>query len=158
VTAVHLLDRDNGVAREPDATARARSARLRWGVGLAATGAATVLAVVDPAQQRVAPPCVFHALTGLECPGCGSTRAVHELLTGHPLAALDLNPLFVLSLPLLLWGLGAWLVGRPTPLARFRPWPMRTWWWVAGMVVVVAVYGVLRNFDLSPLTYLAASP
>lgn len=38
-------------------------------------------------------------MTGLDCPGCGSQRAVHELLHGHIQSAFYLNPLFVVSLP-----------------------------------------------------------
>jgi hypothetical protein len=29
------------------------------------------------------PPCVFHLLTGLYCPGCGGTRAILALLAGN---------------------------------------------------------------------------
>ena len=28
---------------------------------------------------KIFPPCMFHALTGFSCPGCGSTRAVSAL-------------------------------------------------------------------------------
>ena len=28
--------------------------------------------------------CPFHAITGLYCPGCGGTRAIMALLSGHP--------------------------------------------------------------------------
>lgn len=41
--------------------------------------------------------CPFHAITGLPCPTCGSTRAFFALLDGQPLEALRLNPLFGLS-------------------------------------------------------------
>src|SRR5437867_1234411 len=37
--------------------------------------------------------CPFHALTGLPCPTCGTTRALAALCTGHLAAALAWNPL-----------------------------------------------------------------
>lgn len=38
-------------------------------------------------------PCVFKTLFGLYCPGCGGTRALRALLSGHPIESLLLNPL-----------------------------------------------------------------
>ena len=49
------------------------------------------------------PPCPFYYITGLYCPGCGSSRALHQLLHGNLLMALDLNPLMVLSIPFVLY-------------------------------------------------------
>jgi hypothetical protein len=52
----------------------------------------------DPATSALYPPCLFRYLTGLLCPGCGSARALHALLHGDLVAALQLNPMiFVLS-------------------------------------------------------------
>lgn len=62
-------------------------------------GAATYLFLVDPARGVGYPSCPFRMLTGLQCPGCGSTRALHQLLHGHPLAAFELNPLLVIAVP-----------------------------------------------------------
>jgi hypothetical protein len=53
-----------------------------------------------PAQLHL-PPCVFHEVTGLYCPGCGAARALHHLMKGELLAALRSNLLFVLALPVL---------------------------------------------------------
>jgi hypothetical protein len=39
------------------------------------------------------PPCIFHALTGYYCPGCGGTRAVNALLRGQLLKAFAYHPL-----------------------------------------------------------------
>lgn len=37
------------------------------------------------------PRCPFKWATGLDCPGCGSQRAVRALLAGHPLEAWSYN-------------------------------------------------------------------
>ena len=74
-----------------------------WPVAFAVGCGAMLVAlyVWEPAASGLFPPCPFHALTGLHCPGCGSLRAVHQLLHGELWAAFRLNPLMVLSLPLL---------------------------------------------------------
>lgn len=38
-------------------------------------------------------PCIFHVLTGLYCPGCGGTRALESLLSGHLLVSFFYHPL-----------------------------------------------------------------
>lgn len=38
-------------------------------------------------------PCIFQAVTGLYCPGCGGTRAVKYLLTGQVMKSLQYHPL-----------------------------------------------------------------
>lgn len=40
-------------------------------------------------------------LTGLECPACGSQRAIHQLLHGNVIAALKYNSFLLVSLPYL---------------------------------------------------------
>ena len=45
--------------------------------------------------QRFMPKCPFHQMTGMHCPGCGGTRAVHALLHGHPLKALRYNAILL---------------------------------------------------------------
>src|SRR5205823_3832523 len=58
---------------------------------------------VDPSTSDVFPKCVFHALTNLDCPGCGSQRAIHALLHGQLAVAADFNLLVVLFLPFLVY-------------------------------------------------------
>ena len=93
------------------------------------------------------PPCPLHALIGLNCPGCGTTRAAHELLHGHVRTALHLNALFVLAIPVfILTG----LFGRRTLAA----WSLKPtmWLWLLG---VVLVFGIGRNIPVIPFTWLA---
>ena len=59
----------------------------------------------EPGKTGFFPLCPFRLLTGFTCPGCGSTRALHQLLHGHVEAAFMLNPLFVIALPFLVFAL-----------------------------------------------------
>jgi len=73
-----------------------------WSLLLA--GAAYAFAF-EPGKTGFFPVCIFRLLTGFTCPGCGSTRAMHQLLHGHVLAAFMLNPLFLIAIPFLLFAL-----------------------------------------------------
>ncbi len=50
-------------------------------------------------QSSLYPACPIHQLFGIDCPGCGATRALAALLRGRLAEALRLNALFVLLLP-----------------------------------------------------------
>lgn len=64
---------------------------------------AVYLFIFEPGKSGFFPVCPFRALTGFTCPGCGSTRGMHALVHGDVVAAFKFNPLFVLSLPFLVY-------------------------------------------------------
>lgn len=96
----------------------------------------------DPARSGIFPPCPFHFLTGLYCPGCGSLRAMHAILHGDVLTALRFNPLLLIAIPLVALLLIKPAIGR-------NPWVPRI------VLVVFVAYWVLRNIPIWPLTCLA---
>lgn len=55
----------------------------------------------DPARFVLFPKCLFHTLTGWDCPGCGSQRALHALLHGRIGEAFSHNQLLILAVPYL---------------------------------------------------------
>lgn len=60
----------------------------------AALSAAIMLAalyVFEPSAGSFFPKCIFHQVTGLNCPGCGLQRAIHALLHGHVAEAVRHN-------------------------------------------------------------------
>jgi hypothetical protein len=108
-----------------------------------AMAATALLWWFDPAEVNL-PLCSFHAMTGLDCPGCGATRATHELLHGRLAAAMRYNALWVCLLPLAAYMVvSEWrLLGgrRPLPgnLAR------QTRFWLA-LAAVALLFFVVRN-------------
>jgi len=108
----------------------------------AVLGSGAVLFFFNPSTHGFYPVCLFHELTGLNCPGCGGTRAAYQLLHGHFLAALRDNALFILTLAGLV-AHGAWFAARkirrqPVTLAV----PPKVLW--AYLVFAIA-FSVLRN-------------
>ena len=107
-----------------------------------------VLSLVNPfAADSWLPPCLFHALTGLYCPGCGTTRALHALLHGDPLQALRMNSLAVIAVPLL--PLLYWQQRRPQ--IRWLAQVTDARFWLAS----VLAFAILRNLPLIPFAWLA---
>src|SRR5258705_11475 len=63
-----------------------------------AVGAGAAAMTALGARLGLQPPrCVFHAVTGYPCPGCGSTRAMRQLWHGHVSTARWFNPLMTVA-------------------------------------------------------------
>src|SRR5271170_131017 len=79
--------------------------------GMAILGAGAFVFFFNPSTHGFYPVCLFHQLTGLNCPGCGATRALYALLHGSfPLALKD-NALFIFTIAFLA-ARGAWFAAR----------------------------------------------
>lgn len=114
--------------------------------GLAVAAAVAVVGLVDPNQPGTYPTCPFLALTGRYCPGCGALRAVHALVHGRLLQAVDLNALLV-------------LVGLPVLAALFAGWTWRMYsgrprstlappQWLWAFTALVLAFWLLRNLPV----------
>jgi hypothetical protein len=121
-------------------------------LGLAAAATA-VLFAFDPSAAKFYPVCPFHALTGLYCPGCGTCRALHELLHGHIAEAFGLNPLMVLSIPFLGYLLVPYITfaitGKRVLAITVPAIPAKIALWI------ILIYWVLRNVPYYPFDLLA---
>jgi hypothetical protein len=112
-------------------------------VAVGATASAVfVLFWFDPAATSFYPRCLFHSWTGLDCPFCGTTRALHQLLHGNVGAAFRFNALAISLLPLV-----GYLATRGD---RGGMKPV----WIWGLLGVVIAFGVLRNVSVHPFTLL----
>ena len=96
----------------------------------------------DPAESVLFPRCIFHELTGLDCPGCGSQRAIHALLNFDVAAAFESNALMVISIPFLALLVFAWLMRSRMPRLYKRLGSAPVIWTVFGIIML---WWVLRN-------------
>ena len=116
-----------------------------WSVLLAG---AAYLFVFEPGKTGIFPVCLFRFATGYTCPGCGTTRALHQLLHGHVVAAFELNPFFLLAIPFLLYALIRYSVvvmhGGVPHHNRLPPA------YIYGLFVVVVSFWIFRNTPFYP--------
>ena len=107
----------------------------------------------NPATAGFFPVCPLYAMTGLSCPGCGMTRGFHALFHGDILGALHYNALLpVFFLVFAYFGISMLLVlarGRGLSLRIFRPGL------IYSFLVILLVFGVVRNLSFYPFTLLA---
>ena len=137
---------------EPPSSSRFQRAAPSLLLAAAAAASALMLSRFNPsAAASILPPCPFYWLTGLYCPGCGCTRALHALLHGDIAQAWAMNPLLVSTLPLIaLMALNSagW---RPRNSDRLWHWlsAAEPWLWT------LLGYWVLRNLPWWPFAWMA---
>ena len=110
-------------------------------LGAAAVGVVAVFYLL--ARWGIGLGCPLYQLTGLQCPGCGNSRAVIALLRLDIASAFKYNLLFPLELGYLLWVLLCCCVAfLHTGRFSYRPrWP----WLDLTILVLVVAWGILRN-------------
>ncbi|MCC8034887.1 MAG: DUF2752 domain-containing protein [Rikenellaceae bacterium] len=100
---------------------------------------------VDPAINAYFPKCPLKLATGLDCPGCGSQRAVHNLLHLRVGKAFIENPLFVVAIPYI-YG-AVYFESRKAPTPRLLRWRQRLYGLNAiyFILIVIVLFTTLRN-------------
>lgn len=115
----------------------------------AVVAVAAVLLRFPPSQYDFYPRCPVYALLHIECPGCGTTRALAALLKGHVMEALRLNALSMSLLPIAA-GYAAACYWRYLRREPFR-WPQLPPAALYTALAVAALFTVLRNLPLLAL-------
>jgi len=134
-------------------TPTARNQMLFWVMMALGAVALVLLRVFDPAASHLFPPCPLRALTGWYCPGCGSLRALHQLLSGNLGAAFALNPFAVVSLPFLLYGVVSY--ASFSLRGKYLPRVLLPAKWIQTLAVALLMFAVARNVPMYPFVLLA---
>jgi hypothetical protein len=134
----------------------ARSPRWSAPVVVAAcfAGAASYVWISNPTDSGAGdiPTCIVKLTTGLDCPGCGGTRAFYYLMHGNIPEAARHHVMAVFAAPFLVWFYLAWTVkhiwGRQIPTPKISA---RT---ISVYLALWAVFMVARNLPFAPFTTL----
>jgi hypothetical protein len=128
------------------------NARLLWaGAAVLCAAGLLIYFAFDPTKVSFFPPCLFHEITGLDCPGCGAQRALHQLLHGNIIAAFRLNAMFVLSLPIVAL-FGPRFISRSLKREPIGINPR--WYWF--FLVAWLTFGLLRDLPVPLFRWFAA--
>lgn len=96
----------------------------------------------DPSEAGWFPRCPFYGLTGLKCPGCGTQRALHQLLEGNVAEACRYNAALIAGIPLILVLLSAAALKTRYP-AFYRA--VNSGWIINAILAALIAWTVLRN-------------
>ena len=95
---------------------------------------AWVLYTFAPTAYGFYPRCVFKSATGWDCPGCGTTRALHHLLHGRFAEAFHYNPMLFAMMGVAFCALPSVARGEQ-PRFLMQPWfawtafaVLMAWW------------------------------
>ena len=113
---------------------------------------AVLFFILDPDQQAIFPRCIFYSFSGYYCPGCGSQRAIHNLLHLNFFGVVQNNILF---LPAVLAIIYHYLYSILNRLFNWRLpnifYMKNTPWIIFGIILL---FWLLRNLPFYPFSVL----
>lgn len=98
--------------------------------------------------------CPSNLIFGINCPGCGSQRALHYLLHFDFFNALRNNVLFVIGFPFVLYFLLISFFNKWNGTKKTIPF-ITNKYVIIGLLIVIVLFGILRNIPIYPFTILS---
>lgn len=103
--------------------------------------------IFDPSEVSFFPPCPSRLLTGYNCPGCGSQRALHCFLHGDMAGVIHYNAMLVVGVPLVLTIFASDMLKKRYP--KFHK-AMNSNYVIALALVITIFWTIYRNLPDSP--------
>lgn len=125
-----------------------------WGAWVTLAAAIGYVLAYNPTDHTPDPtgPCLWHAIFGIDGPGCGGTRMVWYLLHGDLVQAARHHLAALIATPVAIYALIAWTTaatfGKRLPTPRIT---RRAWLAYAAFFLIYAV--LLRNLPWPPFTW-----
>lgn len=98
----------------------------------------------DPETYALFPKCPFLMVTGIECPGCGSQRAIHQLTHLNIISAFKYNAFVVIVLPYIFLGLYLEFLGGKIRHPKLEKIFFGRWSAIIVLIFVIS-YWIFRN-------------
>ena len=111
-------------------------------------GVAFIYYSYNPSTNKYFPTCPLYKFTGLFCAGCGSQRAVHYLLTGNIIAALNANMLAVLFLPLLVFYYVVQAINYLKSPSVISLGIINKTWFIFTLAILFITFWIVRNIPV----------
>jgi hypothetical protein len=142
------------VPRPPGLLSRIGARIPRWtgpaAVAACFAGGSALVIATNPTDAGAfdGPSCIFKLTTGLDCPGCGGTRAFYFLLQSNLPEAARHHAVAVFAAPFLVWLYVAWVA--QAVFGKRIPTPRLTGKVITAFLSVWAVFTVMRNLPWAP--------
>lgn len=108
---------------------------------------------INPSEYNFFPKCPLYTYSGIYCAGCGSQRAIHQIINGNIITGIRHNYLLVLVFAVLSYKTGLFVLNKIYNKAHTDIFhkPMST----KIILVLVLLFWALRNINVFPFTELA---
>lgn len=126
---------------------------INSGLLIVFSGLAILFFVLNPAEHQLFPRCVFNAVTGYYCPGCGSQRAIHSLLHLDFEGVVSYNFLFIPAFLMIFYHYSYRIFNKIFNIKLPNIFYFKSTPWIIFGVVVV--FFILRNLPIYPFSVLA---
>jgi hypothetical protein len=107
----------------------------------------------NPSNNNFFPKCPLYSLTGIYCPGCGSQRAMHQIIHGNIIEGLRHNYLIALLGIVLLYQALLFMVHKLYNKSFYNI--LHQSLTIKIILVLILVFWLLRNIRFYPFTELA---
>lgn len=116
-------------------------------------GMLALYSFLNPIETNLFPSCPFYVTTGIYCPGCGSQRAVHQILNGHIFEGIRHN--YLIGLLALVFTYQIFIFTMNNVLDKGFTNLLHKSKVTFSILIIVILFWVLRNINLFPFTELA---
>lgn len=99
---------------------------------------------VNSNLMQYTPSCLFYKATNLQCPSCGGTRCVENILKGNFKEAFLFHPIFFIFIFYLLLCNIVYLINL-NKKNKILTWIYPKYWYAIIFAVILVIYGILRN-------------